>query len=259
MLPLWPLVTISGKNVLITGASAGIGAALAEALAARGARLALVSRSPVELAGAAHIAADLADAKARESVVSEAERAIGPLDILIHNAGIGLYSQTWLTRPEDVARMFEVNLFTAVDLARAAIPGMITRRSGLIVNISSVAGKVTLPWFTLYSASKAAVNSLTEGLRMELTGTGVDTMLVCPGYVKTGFQDHVLGGRPPKKIRETKQFAITPAQCAADIVKGIERGARTVVTPRSSWAFVAAARIAPALTHGRLARYNKEL
>jgi short-subunit dehydrogenase len=252
-------VTISGKNVLITGASAGIGAALAAQLAARGARLCLASRSPSAAAGAIHLTVDLADAAARQRLVADAEQAIGPLDMLIHNAGIGLYARSWEADPADVQRMFEVNLFAAVDLARAALPGMIARGSGLIVNISSIAGQVPLPWFTLYSASKAALNSFTDGLRMELHQTGVHTLLVCPSYVKTKFQDHVLGGRPPRKIRESKRAAITPEQCAADIVRGIERNARTVVTPGHMWAFVGAARAAPRLVHGRLARYNREL
>ena len=251
-------MTISGKNVLITGASAGIGAALARQMAAAGARLVLVSRSAPDVPGAKHLAIDLADPVARLSVVAQAEAAIGPLDVVIHNAGIGLYASSWLADAAETRAMFEVNLFAAVDLARAVVPGMIARRSGLIVNIGSVAGKVTLPWFTLYSATKSALGTLTEGLRMELQGTGVHTMLVCPGYVKTGFQDHVLGGRPPRKIREAKRFAITAEECAADIVRGMERGVRTVVTPRSGWALVAAARLLPGVVQGQLARYNRE-
>jgi short-subunit dehydrogenase len=250
-------VTISGKNVLITGASAGIGAALAEQLSGRGARLVCAQRG--KPAHGQHLAVDLADPAARAGLVVAAEEAIGPLDIVIHNAGLGLYAKTWETDPEQVRRMFEVNLMAAIDLARAAVPGMIARRSGLLVNVGSIAGKVPLPWFTLYSATKAALESLTAGLRMELDGTGVRTMLVCPGYVKTGFQDHVLGGRPPKKIREAKAFAQSPEECAAAIVKGIERNARTVLTPVSGWALVAATRALPAVVQGRLARYNREL
>jgi uncharacterized protein len=252
-------VTIAGKNVLITGGSAGIGASLAALLAARGARIAVVSRSAPPLATAVHLPADLSDSAQRANLISQAESTLGPLDILIHNAGLGLYCNSWKTNPAEVRHMFEVNLFTAIDLARAAVPGMVTRRQGLIVNVSSIAGIMPLPWFSLYSATKAALNSFTEGLRMELHGSGVRTMLVCPGYVKTGFQDNVLGGRPPKKIRETKQFAITPDQCAADIVKGIERDARTVVTPKSGWALITANKLVPAAVHRQLARYNQEL
>lgn len=251
-------MTISGKNVLITGASAGIGLALAQQMAAAGARLVLVSRTAAEVPGALSLTADLADPAARAGVVARAEAAVGPLDIVVHNAGIGLYASSWLADAAETRAMFELNLFAAVDLARAVVPGMVERRRGLLVNIGSVAGKVTLPWFSLYSASKSALGTFTEGLRMELYGTGVHAMMVCPGYVKTGFQDHVLGGRPPRKIREAKRFAITPEQCAADIVRGIEREVRTVVTPRSGWALVAAARLLPGPLQNRLARYNQD-
>ena len=251
-------MTISGKNVLVTGASAGIGAALARQLAAGGARLVLVSRSRPDIPTAHHLAVDLADPLARQNVIADAEAALGPLDLVIHSAGIGLYASSWLADPAHTRAMFELNLLAAVDLARAAVPGMVARRQGMIVNIGSVAGKVTLPWFTLYSATKSALGTFTEGLRMELYGTGVHAMLVCPGYVHTGFQDHVLGGRPPRKIREAKRFAITPEQCAAAIVRGIEKNARTVMTPRAGWALVAAARLLPAPLQNQFARYNRE-
>ena len=85
---------------------------------------------------------------------------------------------------------------------------------------------------TLYSASKYAVGALTEGMRMELRGQGISTMLVCPGYVKTGFQQHVIAGQAPQPVERGRRFAITAAQCATAIRRGVERDARTVVTPR---------------------------
>jgi short-subunit dehydrogenase len=130
---------------------------------------------------------------------------------------------------------------------------MRARRSGTIVNVSSVAGKVTLPWFTLYSASKYALCSLTDGLRMELARDGVHTMTVCPGYVRTDFQQHAMGGRPPAKVEASKKFAILPEQCAETIARGVERGARTVMAPRSNWLLVVAERLFPSLVDRQLA------
>jgi len=130
---------------------------------------------------------------------------------------------------------------------------MRSRGSGVIVNVSSVAGKMTLPWLTLYSASKYALCSLTDGLRMELKKDGIHTIAVCPGYVKTKFQDHALGGGPPPKIARSKQFAITPEQCAEAIARGVERGARTVMAPRSGWLLVLAERLFPALVDAQMA------
>ena len=86
---------------------------------------------------------------------------------------------------------------------------MRARRTGMIVNVGSIGGKVVLPWLTLYSVSKYAVGALTDGLRMELKRDGVHTMLVCPGYVKTGFQKNVRSGQAPEKVQKARRFAIT--------------------------------------------------
>jgi short-subunit dehydrogenase len=130
-------------------------------------------------------------------------------------------------------------------------PHMRERKSGMIVNIGSIAGKVTLPWFTLYSATKYALGSLTEGLRMELAGDGIRTMVVCPGYVKTDFQSHALVGRPPDNLW---RVSITSEQCARAVARGVERDARTVVTPALGWAFIALQRLFPALVERQLIR-----
>jgi short-subunit dehydrogenase len=132
------------------------------------------------------------------------------------------------------------------------------RKSGLIVNVSSVAGKVTLPWFTLYSVTKFALCSLTDGLRMELKPYGVRTMTVCPAYVKTEFQSNALGGRPPDLVATGKKFAITTDACAEAIARGVERDARTVVVPRIAWIFVALSRLLPGLVESRLAAINQQ-
>jgi len=124
--------------------------------------------------------------------------------------------------------------------------------SGTIVNVGSIAGKVTLPWFTLYSASKYALGSLTDGLRMELRSFGIHTMTVCPGYVRTRFQQNVLAGSPPKLSGLRERWAITPERCAEDIARGIERGARTIVTPATGWLFIGLDRILPALIERQL-------
>lgn len=148
--------------------------------------------------------------------------------------------------------MFEVNLFAAVDLTQRLTPFMVERGSGLVVNVASIASKVTLPWFTLYSASKAALEAFTQGLRMELASTGVGAMLVCPGYVRTNFQAAVLGGRPPAKLAAGKRFSSTAEAVARAVADGIAGDARTVMTPAVGWALVAASRLAPGLVDARL-------
>ena len=124
----------------------------------------------------------------------------------------------------------------------------------MLVNIGSIAGKVTLPWFTLYSSTKFALGSMTDGLRMELADDGIRTMTVCPGYVKTGFQGHALVGRPPDRLLRGKKFAITAEQCAEAVARGVERNARTVVTPASGWALIVAQRLFPSLVEAQMKR-----
>jgi short-subunit dehydrogenase len=128
--------------------------------------------------------------------------------------------------PLDEARfLMELNFFVPLAMTQLVAPGMRARRSGMIVNVGSIGGKVVLPWMTVYSASKRALDGLTEGQRMELRRDGIRTMLVCPGYVKTGFQQNVRAGKAPDKVQQGRRFAISAADCAAAIRMGVERDA----------------------------------
>ncbi|MFN0102557.1 MAG: SDR family NAD(P)-dependent oxidoreductase [Bryobacteraceae bacterium] len=251
MLLLSLRLRIDGSNIFLTGASSGIGASLAVELARRGARVAAVSRRAAS-GVVVSITADLAVPAERERAAAEALSALGHVDILINNAGVGVYAPSWRTPMDDMRRMFEVNLFAAVDFTQRLAPSMLERRSGLVVNVASIASKVPLPWFTLYSASKAGLEAFTRGFRMEVQRTGVGAMLVCPGYVKTNFQASVLGGAPPPKLAHSKRFASTAETVARAVADGIESDARTVLTPALGWAFVAASRLMPRIVDARL-------
>jgi short-subunit dehydrogenase len=248
---------LHGKVVLITGASEGIGAACAKALRERGARLSLNARSEDKLRSVAApgdlaVPGDLTLPETPGRVVAATLERFGCIDVLINNAGVGLYTASWLAPEPQVRAMFDLNLFAPLAMIRTVAPHLRERRSGTIVNVGSIAGKMTLPWLTLYSASKYALGSLTDGLRMELKRDGVRTMTVCPGYVDTQFQAHILGGKVPAELRRSKRFAITAEECARAIVRGLERDARTVMAPRSGWLIVAAARLLPALVDWQL-------
>jgi short-subunit dehydrogenase len=250
---------LDGKVALVTGASEGIGAALAHALAGRGASLSLTARSEEKLrvtggGDALVTAGDVLDPLVREAVVSRTIERFGRIDLLINNAGAGLYAPSHMAPMEEARRMWELNFFAPLDLIQRVAPAMKRQRSGFIVNVGSIAGKVTLPWFTLYSASKYAIGSLTDGLRMELRQFGIHTMTVCPGYVNTRFQKNVLHGEPPALSGRTRQWAISPERCAEDIVKGIEQQKRTVVTPASGWLLIALERLLPTLVDRQLER-----
>src|SRR5713226_7583205 len=249
---------IKDRVVLITGASEGIGAACVRAFEKRGARLSLVARNSERLAAVGgpdvlRTAGDITSAEIRRKVVTRTIERFGQIDILINNAGMGLYSAAGRAPMDEVRRLFELNLFAPLELTQLVIPYMRERRQGAIVNVSSIAGKVTLPWFTLYSVSKFALGSLTDGLRMELKAFGIHAMTVCPGYVKTEFQAHALGTGPPDAIMKGRRFAITPEECAVAIVRGLERDARTVLVPRIGWIFIALSRLFPRLVESKLA------
>ena len=249
---------IDGKIVLITGASEGIGAACAAEFARAGARLSLTARSESNLlkvggAEAVITAGDLTSDDTRRRAVDRTLERFGAIDILINNAGVGFYDPSWRAPMEEIRALMELNFFAVVAMTQLVVPHMRTRHSGMIVNVSSIGGKIPLPWMTIYSASKYAVNALTEGLRMELRSSGVHAMTVCPGYVLTGFQQHVLRGQSPEKVQRARRSAITPEDCARAIRRGVERDARTVLAPAAGWALVALARLFPSIVESQMA------
>jgi len=253
---------IEGRVVLITGASEGIGAACASEFARAGARLSLTARSGegLRMAGgpeALITPGDLTDEDTRKRAVDRTVERFGGIDILINNAGAGLYCPSWRAPMEETRRLMELNFFSLLGLTQLVVPHMQKARSGMIINVSSIGGKITLPWMTLYSASKYAVVALTEGLRMELRRDRIRTMLVCPGYVKTGFQQHAYAGQAPPKVLQARRAAITPAECATAIRRGVERDARTILAPKAGWLLVGAARLFPSIFEGRMAELNE--
>ena len=245
----------------------GIGEACARAFARRGSRLILTARSAdtLEQVRAALAPAEVrvipADLSRPDQVAGLAEGALaawGRIDVLVNNAGVGLYLPCWRLEPAQARALMEVNFFAPLELLRRIVPAMQRQGSGTLVNVSSVAGQVSLPWLTLYSASKAALNHLSDGLRVELRGTGIRVVAVCPGYVRTGFPQHVLAGAIPQGVARRRHLTITADQCAEAIVEGVVKGKRTVVTPRLGWLFVWAARLFPATIDGVLAGLRGE-
>jgi short-subunit dehydrogenase len=255
---------ISNQIVLITGASRGIGAACAEAFRNRGARLALTARDAAALARYAQpedlvVAGDITDDEFRRRLIERAIERFGRIDILVNNAGAGLYWPPSAAPLDEVRRMFELNFFAPLALSQLVLPHMRRRNSGCLVNVSSIGGEILLPWISLYCASKFALSALTSALRSELQGSAVRAMTVCPGYVSTEFKAHASGPAPPPGVMgsPSSRFAITSEECAAAIVRGVERDARIVVTPRSGWLLIAAQRLVPGLVESRLTSFWK--
>jgi NAD(P)-dependent dehydrogenase (short-subunit alcohol dehydrogenase family) len=190
------------RAVLVTGCSSGIGAATAARLAAGGWTVYATARRPETLAeletkGCKVLALDVVDEESRQAAVEAVVAAEGAVGVLINNAG---YSQSGAVESipdERVRAQFETNVFAPLALCRLVLPGMREQGWGKIVNVSSMGGRFTFPGGGLYHASKYAIEALSDALRFELKGFGVDVILIEPGIIKTGFSSVVsreLGG-----------------------------------------------------------------
>ena len=218
-------------RVFITGASSGIGAELARCYACRGAQLGLLARRGDELRrladalGSGHriYPVDVSDAGAMASAAASYLEEVGVPDLVIANAGISVGTLT--QEPEDrmaVERVFQVNVFGLVNTLQPFIAPMLAARRGMLVGIASVAGIRGLPGAGAYSASKSAVISYLESLRIELRGTGIRVVTIAPGYIET----------PMTAINEYPMPFILPVdEAARRIVRTIDRGRSYAVIP----------------------------
>jgi short-subunit dehydrogenase len=252
---------IKDAVTVITGASEGIGAACAEEFRSRGAKLALIARTASKLEEIARpgdlcLSADLTREEQRRHLIGAVRERFGRVDILINNAGVGLAAPSWRANSADTRYLFELNFLAPLDLAQQAVADMRPRRAGAIVNIGSVAGRVAMPWFSLYSATKFALGAWTSGIRMELAADNIHAMAVCPGFVRTEFHRHTIGGPPPGALKRGRPAEVTAAEVARRTADGLERREHTVVVPRAAHLLIAAAQLFPALTETMLRRSN---
>ncbi len=215
------------RIVLITGASRGLGVDMAQAFARKGARLALAARSEDELgkvradveqmgAEAVDIPTDVSDLASLKKLVDQATSRLGPIDVLVNNAGIEQVCDFENMKLEDIEQIVQVNVVGLTWLTRLVAPSMVERRSGHIVNIASMAGLVPVPHNAVYSATKHAVVGLTRSLRAELGDHNVGVSVVCPGFVEGGMFQRWGRKAPPMA------GSVTPAQVAAAVVRAVE-------------------------------------
>lgn len=225
-----------GSTVIITGASRGIGRAVALAGAARGARVGLIARDESDLRSVlaetgdrgAFAVADVADPTALGAAIDKIEAELGPADVLVANAGIGAYGAFADIASEEIERIVRVNVLGTAHAIRAVTPGMIERRRGHIVTIGSIAGRIGSPFEAIYSATKFAGVGLTEALVVELEPYGIGVSMVNPGPVATHFGEargHPYDRPSPKPV---------PAeQVATAVIKAVEGNRHEQYVPRS--------------------------
>lgn len=246
------------KNVMITGASSGIGRGLALEIARRGARVGLVARradllneivAEVERLGAQALAlpASVEDAAAMREAAEQMRRKFGPIDVMIANAGIGTTTDAAELDASEVARIFGVNVIGAASSVAAVVPEMVQRGRGQIVAISSLAAYRGLPKSASYGASKAAVSAFFESLRLDLQPRGIDVTIIHPGFIKTPLT----AGRDAQM-----PFLMELDDAVLKIVNAIEKRKKSYAFPWQLATIVRAGMIMPNFMYDWISRRN---
>ena len=237
---------LAEKIVVVTGASMGIGEAMAKIFVDHGASVVMLSRDAGRVEAArgrvGHAERTLAlacDVRHREEI----DRAIGltlhhfqRIDVWVNNAGHGLLDSVAQMEMAACREMFETNFFGAVAAMQAVIPVMRQQGAGTIINISSVAGHIPLPFHAAYSATKFAMNAIGKAAGVELKKDGIHVLTVCPGYVRTAFSQNVVLGNEQKKVRPNSVRGITAERVARATLQGYLKRKRELIVPWTMYA-----------------------
>lgn len=228
---------LRGSIGIVTGASRGLGVYIAEALTRKGVSLALAARSAedlketqasVERLGGRAIAVptDVGKMTDLQNLVETTEKELGPVDLLINNAGVEKYSLYQELDPAVIEKTLRVNLWAPEVLSRLVVPGMVERRRGHIVNVASVAGKTAVPYNAIYSSSKHGLVGFSWSLREEMKPYHVGVSVVCPGFVSdSGMFHHWSRGNEPPSVSKP----VAPEKVADAVVRAVERDKAEII------------------------------
>jgi NAD(P)-dependent dehydrogenase (short-subunit alcohol dehydrogenase family) len=254
----------NSKTVLITGCSTGIGRATAEHLAARGWTVWATARRPESIRdlatrGCKTLALDVCDDASMRAAVETIERTDGAIGVLVNNAGYGQEGAFEETPMAEVRRQFETNVFGLIRLTQLVLPGMRRQRSGRIVNLSSMGGRLTLPGGAFYHATKYAVEALSDALRFEVRPFGIRVVVIEPGPIKTRFGDTAIAavervaapGSPyaefnrvlAQRIKEAYEGPMGRLAAGPEAVARVIEKAITAEEPRTRYVVTFAARL----------------
>jgi short-subunit dehydrogenase len=248
-------MNVRGRVAIVTGASTGIGREVARELASRGASVVLASRNRDKLESLAEelaphpgptlvVQTDVTDHYAVEVLARRTVEVFSSIDILINNAGSGLFAPIAGGSTENARRLFDVNFWGAVQCIQATVPYMQTQRRGHIVNVSSVAGWVSPPHMGMYAATKFALRAVSDALRVELAGSGVSVSTVYPGLTQTHFTENMVQEVAAPAIPPVVRWA-TPSTVARRIMQAINWGWRDVFVAPEDIAAVGFNTLAP--------------
>jgi NAD(P)-dependent dehydrogenase (short-subunit alcohol dehydrogenase family) len=244
------------KVVIVTGASTGIGRETARAFAAAGARVIAAARNGNALAtlgaGIIPVVTDVTRDTDVQHLVATAVERFGRVDILVNNAGFGMRATVEQTDLAAAQRLMDVNFFGALRCIQAALPHLRRQGGGQIVNVGSILSVLATPRNSIYSASKFALRALTDTLRLELHGTGIDVILVMPGYTDTPFFENQVRATGPARIGP--QWHVPPSSVARAILRACARRQREVALTLPGKCGVFLKRWAPRLLDYGLAR-----